>query len=238
MTNLPLLSSAIESLWTGFAAVWQVYAVIGCMVLSAFLVRLALSSIEDRRLRRAGIADIDKMTGLDFEKYLTIAYRKQGYSVERTRYVGDYGADLVLQKDGQRIAVQAKRWQGRVGPKAVQEIVASKAKYSCEGAIVVTNSTFTKAAHELARVNKVRTVERAGLIDLLVSGAPSAADQVAAEVKEDRGAGPACATCGQAVSQKVADYCAEHRDWFGGAVYCYGHQAGARTQHRAPNTTT
>jgi restriction system protein len=49
------------------------------------------------------------MSGKTFEKYLEVLFEKLGYRVERTRYVGDYDADLVTAKDGVKTVIQAKR---------------------------------------------------------------------------------------------------------------------------------
>ncbi len=49
---------------------------------------------EKQRLAKSGIDDIDQMSGKTFEKYLEVLFEKLGYRVERTPYIGDYGADL------------------------------------------------------------------------------------------------------------------------------------------------
>ena len=59
-------------------------------------------------------------------------------------------------KDGVKTDVQAKRHTKPVGIKAVQEVVAAKGMYRCTEAMVVTNSTFTQPAMELARTNPER----------------------------------------------------------------------------------
>ena len=84
-----------------------------------------------KRLAASGIADIDTMDGKAFEEYLEVLFGKLGYKVERTRYVGDYGADLITQKDGVKTVIQAKRYGKAVGIKAVQEAVAAKGMYGC-----------------------------------------------------------------------------------------------------------
>ncbi|MFK9092798.1 restriction endonuclease [Bacillus salipaludis] len=43
-----------------------------------------------------------------------------------TSVTGDYGADLVLSTTDKKIVVQAKRYNKKVGLKAVQEIVSAK----------------------------------------------------------------------------------------------------------------
>lgn len=75
--------------------------------------------------------------------------------MERTPYVGDYGADLILTRGNERLLVQAKRWSKPVGIKAVQEAAAARAHYRCDRALVVSNQEFTKSAQELTRSNQV-----------------------------------------------------------------------------------
>lgn len=120
-------------------------------------------------MQRAGIVNIDSMTGTQFEQRLQAAFEHQGYTAYHLGGRGDFGADLVLDAPGTRIVVQAKRWSQSVGPGAVQEVVASRAHYGAHRAIVVTNSHFTKAALELARSNDVEMWDRSRLIDFLAT---------------------------------------------------------------------
>src|SRR5690606_10359986 len=103
-----------------------------------------------------------------------------------TQATGDFGADLVISKDGRRIVVQAKRYSKNVSLKAVQEAVAAKAHYGATEAWVVTNSGFTEAALTLARSNNVKMYGRAELINMILtmkSGATAGA-QVSLAKKE------------------------------------------------------
>jgi len=52
--------------------------------------------------------------------------------------------------------IPTKCYTGSVSNSAVQEIVAGMKYYSCQRGVVVTNSTFTKAAIELARKNTIQ----------------------------------------------------------------------------------
>ncbi len=63
--------------------------------------------------------------------------------VKTTPKSGDFGADLVLSKDGVDTVVQAKRWNMVVGIEAVQQIVAAKQYYGARNAMVITNSEYT-----------------------------------------------------------------------------------------------
>lgn len=96
------------------------------------------------------------MTGHEYEYAVANYLREQGYyDVEVTQASGDYGIDVLARKGGHRYAVQCKYYSGTVGISAVQEAVAGMAIYGCDRAMVVTNSTFTKAAKELAEANDV-----------------------------------------------------------------------------------
>ncbi len=113
------------------------------------------------------LAQIDRFSGFTFEKYLAVLFREQGYQVTVTPDRADFGADLLIKKEGINTAVQAKRFNSTVGISAVQEVVAAKSHYHCHRAMVVTNSTFTKAAWKLAHSNQVWLVDRKRLTDMI-----------------------------------------------------------------------
>ncbi len=183
------------------------------------------------------------MSGVDFERFLSSMFRRLGYSSEMTATMGDYGGDLVLRKGAVKTIVQAKRWNRIVGVKAVQEVVAAKGYYDADFAIVVTNSTFTRQAEELARANRVELWDRARLAKMLLESRSSADDvpdthdaqpQQKQVLAEEPANPPICATCGKVVSPKVAQYCAANAATFDGKIYCYDHQRG-RPGSRPPD---
>jgi restriction system protein len=168
-TNLrDVLGSTIHPLLHTMLSVWWVWAFLACVGLA----KLAIAVRAQRRLAKSGISEIDRMDGLTFERRMSLLFKAAGFSVELTRARGDYGADLVLERNGVKTVVQAKRWTKRVGVKAVQEAVAAKAMYGCTEAMVVTNSTFTNQACELARVNGVELWARERLVRELFASAP------------------------------------------------------------------
>lgn len=122
----------------------------------------------ERNYGLAQVHELDELGGVEFEEYLAGLFRKQGYEAELTPNTGDYGADLVLSKDDERVAVQAKRYAGSVGVGAVQEALAGMAYYRCHAAWVVTTGTFTPNAFELAKQSNVRLIGRAELGTLIV----------------------------------------------------------------------
>ncbi|WP_025843750.1 restriction endonuclease [Brevibacillus agri] len=130
-------------------------------------IRFWIDSIAQEKLRRSGIAEIDKMDGRQFEHYLGLLFHSQGYKTTVTRAAGDYGADLILEQNGRKVAVQAKRYSKNVGIDAVQQIVGALAHYGANAAWVVTNRDFTDAAYKLAASNGVRLINREALIEMI-----------------------------------------------------------------------
>jgi restriction system protein len=112
------------------------------------------------QLGNLGLKAIDVMSGQEFEKRLWVHFKDRGYEVKSTPLIGDWGADLILIKNGIRTVVQAKRYSKSVGLAAVQEAHTAKATYGCQKAMVITNASFTKGAKELARYNHVELWDR------------------------------------------------------------------------------
>ncbi|MCD2332909.1 restriction endonuclease [Bacillus cereus] len=118
------------------------------------------------QLRQSSIYEIDQMNGLQFEHYLSTLYQSFGYHTEVTKGSGDFGADLILRNNNEKIVVQAKRYKNKVGLQSVQEVVGAKRYYDAAHAWVVTNNYFTEPARKLAHANDVLLIDRDLLIKL------------------------------------------------------------------------
>jgi restriction system protein len=118
----------------------------------------------------------DLMTGREFEVYCREILQEAGWQAALTPGSGDQGADIIAEKDGRRVVIQCKFYNGAVGNKAVQEAYAAAAFQDAHFAVVVTNSVFTKSAHQLAHKNSVLLMHHTDLpkLELVVaSGAGS-----------------------------------------------------------------
>ncbi len=103
---------------------------------------------------------INQMSGQEFEKLVARWLESKGYrKVKLTPDSGDYGVDITAEKDGERVGIQCKRYEGKVGVGAVQEIVAGLNYYNCQKGFVVTNSIFTKNAQDLAETNGIELID-------------------------------------------------------------------------------
>jgi restriction system protein len=131
--------------------------------------KVAMWLAEQRRFGLSRISETDSLSGEEFEDWLHRFFVKCGFEVEHTPYRRDFGADFILTWNGMRIAVQAKSGHTRVGVNAVQQVVAAKAFYGCERAMVVTNQYFTEQAVLLADANNVLLKTRDDLVRKMAS---------------------------------------------------------------------
>ena len=152
---------AIPGLLKLFVSTWYVWL----FFLLYIIARATYEIFRRRRLSRAGVDEIDKMSGNDFELFLCNLFSKLGYKVKHTGRIGDLGADLIVEINGLRIAVQAKRYKGHVGPNAIREVLAVLKPRKCTLGIAVANNYFTEEAKFLAKENNITLWERNDLID-------------------------------------------------------------------------
>lgn len=140
------------------------------MICAVILVALAaavmLLYIFFRRRRRPGL--MDDMEGHDFEYFCAELLKKRGFvEVEVTKGSGDYGIDILAEKEGVTYAVQCKCYAAPVGVKAVQEAYAGKDYYDRMVGAVMTNQYFTAPAVEAARKLKILLWDR-GYLDSMI----------------------------------------------------------------------
>ena len=76
--------------------------------------------------------------------------RKHFSKIEVTKSSGDQGVDIIACKHRKKYGIQCKYYTYPVGNKAVQEAYAGANFYDCDKVIVMTNTTFTRSAIELA----------------------------------------------------------------------------------------
>lgn len=107
------------------------------------------------RDRPAFDAFSDKMTPVEFEAFCAEQLRQSGWDAHVTRQSRDQGVDVIAERNGLRIVLQCKLYSAPVGNKAVQEAVAARAFEQAHYCAVVSNSSYTSAAEQLASTNKV-----------------------------------------------------------------------------------
>ena len=108
-----------------------------------------------------GLFHKSEISGYEFEEYCAHWLKKHGYRrCLVTKGSGDQGVDVIAYKNRHKYAIQCKYYADKVGNKAVQEVYAGMTYHNCDKAIVMTNSTFTPSAEELARKTEVLLIDR------------------------------------------------------------------------------
>ncbi len=122
-----------------------------------------------RRVRYGRSAEtMDEMEGHEFEYFCADLLEKQGFTeVEVTRGSGDFGVDILAEKDGVTYAVQCKRYHGPVGVDAVLKTYAGRDYYGRMVGAVMTNQYFTSPAVEAAGKLRILLWDR-GFVDSMM----------------------------------------------------------------------
>jgi restriction system protein len=128
--------------------------------LITIIIKLIKRYLNRHKYRELNLSNIDEMSGLEFENYLKQVLSHQGYSVEKTPASGDLGVDLIAERGHSRLAIQVKRYQGKVSRTAVSDAVAGMHHYRCNESMVITNSSFSPGAISLAKSNQCILIDR------------------------------------------------------------------------------
>lgn len=131
------------------------------VLLSAFSGDGGGSSAKAPRHRQ--LEELDRLGGHAFEQAVAGIMGRLGYQTTVTPGSGDMGVDVIACRGNRRIAVQVKRYSSPVGRRAVADAVAGMAPHRCNEAMVVTNSTFSPAAMQLAQLHGCTLIDRDGL---------------------------------------------------------------------------
>lgn len=138
----------------------------GILLFSFIAYRFFKSRSRRRDIQNPSIYQVDNMTGLEFEKYVAQQLKSLGYKHVRLTEKYDLGVDIIAEKDGVRWGIQVKRYSGLVKADAVRQVVTALKSYNCDRAMVITNSSFSQTAKELASSNDCVLIERDFLMEL------------------------------------------------------------------------
>lgn len=131
----------------------QIFVVLLTAVLLIVFVLLVFLIL---RRRKPKSRSYEEMEGHEFEYFCAELLEKRGFvDVEVTKGSGDYGVDILAEKDGVTYAIQCKRYEHPVGVKAVQEAYAGRDYYDRMVGAVLTNQYFTTPAVEAAKKLKI-----------------------------------------------------------------------------------
>jgi len=108
----------------------------------------------------------DNLTPSEYEAFCAQALREHGWDARVTKQSRDQGVDVVASREGLRVVVQCKLYNGPVGNKAVQEVSAGRAHEQADYGVVVSNNRYTASAVALAKTNGVLLLHHRDLPNL------------------------------------------------------------------------
>ena len=93
---------------------------------------------------------VRSMTGAQFENFTADLFRAMGHQAVVLGGAGDQGVDVIVNRRGERVAVQCKNHKRPVGNRPVQEVYAGARHHRCVEACVVAPAGYTRGAIALA----------------------------------------------------------------------------------------
>ena len=94
---------------------------------------------------------VRSMSGAQFEVSTADLFRALGHQAVVLGGAGDQGVDVIVNRRGERVAVQCKNHKRPVGNRPVQEVYAGAQHHRCVEACVVAPAGYTTEAIALAR---------------------------------------------------------------------------------------
>jgi len=89
----------------------------------------------------------------EFEDFISELFSKMGYDAKVTSRSGDFGADVIAQKNNEKILIEVKKYSEgtNIRPDQVQRTLGAIWKYNADKAVFITTSNFTVRAKEIEK---------------------------------------------------------------------------------------
>ena len=147
------------------------------VIVMGFFVFVAISGLlwflrmkKKAKLRQAlllaGTANPMQLTPEQYEQFCATLLENNGWSTRLTKKSGDFGADIIAEKNGERLVIQCKQWSKSVGIQAVQEAHTAVSHYKATRGLVVTTTGYTPAAKNIAKSAGVRLLSHTDLVNM------------------------------------------------------------------------
>ncbi len=118
----------------------------------------------------AGVALIEGMGWLEFERLAAEGFRQRGYAVSETGGGGGRAVDMVLTRGTERFLVDCKPWRSQaVGVAPLRELHALILSRQAAGGFVLSSGVFTPEAQRFSEGRNIHLIDGSRLRDLLHS---------------------------------------------------------------------
>lgn len=110
------------------------------------------------------LEQMQRLEPAEFEQFTAWLYTQEGYDSAVMGMTGDQGVDVMLQKDGRKIIVQCKRYEGNVGQPTVRDLYGAMFHFQAQEAHLVTSGTISRQAEEWAVGKPIKLVDGNDLV--------------------------------------------------------------------------
>jgi HJR/Mrr/RecB family endonuclease len=106
------------------------------------------------------------LSGRDFERELTLLFRRVGFAAELTSTSDDKGVDIWLTEGTSKIIVQCKAHKQPVGPAVARELYGTQQHFRAKKAVLASLSGFTKGVMEYVKDKPIELLDIDGIINM------------------------------------------------------------------------
>ena len=111
---------------------------------------------ECRKIMYANLEQLSKCSPYQFEERISALYNKMEFSTNLTPKSGDFGKDIIADKDGKKYFIECKQYsnKNKVGRPDIQKLYGAITAEKVEG-IFITTSSFTNEAKDYIEQNSI-----------------------------------------------------------------------------------
>ena len=116
----------------------------------------------DTKFKRLSVNDIKKLSGKEFEEFVSKVYQDNNYQAKVSPSGSkDGGIDIIVEKQGKKSFIQCKQWLNqRVGVPTVREVYGILLENKqFKNAIVITSGKFTDPAVEFCKNKRIELID-------------------------------------------------------------------------------
>jgi restriction system protein len=153
----------------GTAATWGFVILVATFTVVGILMVMIAASVVLKSPRwrlldlQRDLADVIRMTGLQFEQFVAELLEARGFDIERRGgWRPDGGIDMIASMNGRSYVVQCKQWRQYIGRPLLQQLYGVVVSTGANGGLFVTTGLFSDEGHEFVdglRSPKLRLVD-------------------------------------------------------------------------------
>lgn len=134
--------------------------------------KIQSDKLKEKEVRRRSfdkkVEQLMELSPRDFEIYVADLFMALGYEkVELTPATNDKGVDVLIEHQGQRIAIQCKKYKGLIGSPMIQTFIGAMRHAESQKGFFVTTSVFSIEAEKMAAQHPIELIDGTRLAELI-----------------------------------------------------------------------